>query len=139
MKFISFLFLYLFVGMAAANPYTVKVLRVIDGDTIEIEAAYLPPELHQKLGIRVLGIDTPEKAPRARCLEENMLAQQASEYTKTLVSKAKHVEVDFTGWDKYGGRVLGNVRIDGQDLAEQLLLKGLARPYFGGKKNSWCE
>lgn len=126
-------------GMALANPYQVKVLRVIDGDTIEIEATYLPVELRQKLSIRVLGIDTPEKAPRAKCLEEAALAQRASLHTKRLVANAKNIEMDIKGWDKYGGRILGTVRIDGVDLSESLISNGFARAYFGEKKQSWCN
>ena len=126
-------------GMALANPYQVKVLRVIDGDTIEIEATYLPVELRQKLSIRVLGIDTPEKAPRAKCLEEAALAQRASLHTKRLVADAKNIEMDIKGWDKYGGRILGTVRIDGVDLSESLISNGFARAYFGEKKQSWCN
>ena len=49
-----------------ANPYDWKVTRVLDGDTVEFEAKFLPPELGDKLKIRVLGVDTPEKAPRAK-------------------------------------------------------------------------
>lgn len=126
-------------GMALANPYQVKVLRVIDGDTIEIAATYLPVELRQKLSIRVLGIDTPEKAPRAKCLEEAALAQRASLHTKRLVANAKNIEMDIKGWDKYGGRILGTVRIDGVDLSESLISNGFARAYFGEKKQSWCN
>lgn len=125
--------------VAAANPYPVKVLRVIDGDTIVIEAKYLPVELKQQLSIRVLGVDTPEKAPRAKCEAEATLAKQASAYTRGLVAKATAVEVDFVDWDKYGGRALGAVRIDGVDLTKSLINNGYGRAYNGGRKQSWCQ
>lgn len=38
-----------------------------------------------------------------------------------------------------GGRILGSIKLDGKDLAEQLVQAGLARPYAGDKKKSWCE
>lgn len=126
-------------AVAAANPYPVKVLRVIDGDTIEIEARFLPPELKQKLSIRVLGVDTPEKGHRAQCPQEAALAEKASAYTKGLIASGQPVEIDIKSWDKYGGRILGAVRVGGQDLAQGLIANGLARPYFGEKKSSWCQ
>jgi len=49
---------------ALATPY--EITRVIDGDTVEIAVDFLPKPLPPKLSIRVIGIDTPEKAPRAR-------------------------------------------------------------------------
>jgi endonuclease YncB( thermonuclease family) len=124
---------------ATANPYPVKVLRVIDGDTIEIEARFLPPELKQKLSIRVLGVDTPEKGHRAQCPQEAALAERASAYTKSLIASGQPVEIDIVGWDKYGGRILGAVRVGGQDLTQGLIANGLARPYHGEKKSSWCQ
>jgi len=131
--------LALWLSMAAANPYPVKVLRVIDGDTIEIEAKYLPPELRQRLSVRIIGIDTPEKGHRAQCDREADLARRASAYTTNAIRRAKVVEVDIHGWDKYGGRILGTVKVDGRDLATELVQQGLARSYRGGPKTSWCS
>jgi len=42
-------------------------------------------------------------------------------------------------WDKFGGRVLGDVLIDGQSLTKMLIEKGYAREYYGDAKESWCE
>jgi len=50
---------------AFSTPY--EITRVIDGDTVEIAVDFLPSPLPPKLSIRVMGIDTPEKAPRAQC------------------------------------------------------------------------
>ena len=67
--------------------YNWKVIRVVDGDTLEIANEFLPQEL--KLFVRIKGIDTPEKAPRAKCEQENILAQKASNYTKNAIEKAQ--------------------------------------------------
>ena len=40
-------------------------------------------------------------------------------------------------WDKYGGRVLGDIIIDGQSLRKLLLDNGFAREYYGTKKELW--
>lgn len=122
---------------AFATPY--EITRVIDGDTVEIAVDFLPSPLPPKLSIRVMGIDTPEKAPRAQCDSEAALAKKASAFTKDAVANALEVDVVILKWDKYGGRVLGEVYLDHQSLAQSLISAGLARPYKGEAKQSWCE
>jgi endonuclease YncB( thermonuclease family) len=122
---------------ALAEQY--KINRVIDGDTVEIAVDFLPDPLPPKLSIRVLGIDTPEKAPRAQCEAEAKKAAEASAFTKSAVAMAQSVEIQIEKWDKYGGRVLGNVLLDGHSLSDMLIGAGLARPYKGEAKTSWCE
>jgi endonuclease YncB( thermonuclease family) len=122
---------------ALAEQY--KIIRVIDGDTVEIAVDFLPDPLPPKLSIRVLGIDTPEKAPRAQCEAEAKKAAEASAFTKSAVAVAQSVEIQIKSWDKYGGRVLGHVLLDGHSLSEMLIGAGLARPYKGEAKTSWCE
>ena len=122
---------------ALATPY--EITRVIDGDTVEIAVDFLPLPLPPKLSIRIMGIDTPEKAPRAQCDSEAALAKKASAFTKDAVANALEVDVVILKWDKYGGRVLGEVYLDHQSLAQSLISAGLARPYKGEAKQSWCE
>ena len=122
---------------ALATPY--EITRVIDGDTVEIAVDFLPDPLPPKLSIRVMGIDTPEKVPRAQCDAEAALAKKASAFTKNAVANALEVDIKILKWDKYGGRVLGEVYLDHQSLSESLISAGLARPYKGEAKSSWCE
>ena len=122
---------------AFSTPY--EITRVIDGDTVEIAVDFLPSPLPPKLSIRVMGIDTPEKAPRAQCDAEAELAKKASTFTKNAVANALEVDIKILKWDKYGGRVLGEVYLDHQSLAESLVSAGLARHYEGDAKQSWCE
>ena len=122
---------------AFSTPY--EITRVIDGDTVEIAVDFLPSPLPPKLSIRVMGIDTPEKAPRAQCDVEAELAKKASAFTKNAVANALEVDIKILKWDKYGGRVLGEVYLDHQSLAESLVSAGLARHYEGDAKQSWCE
>jgi len=124
---------------SAAAAETYQITRVIDGDTVEIAVGFLPDPLPPKLSIRVLGIDTPEKAPRAKCDAEAAKAKEASAFTKDAVTNAREIDVQMTEWDKYGGRVLGHVILDGQSLSDMLIRAGLARPYHGEAKSSWCE
>lgn len=119
--------------------YDWKVLRVIDGDTVEIEAPYLPAPLAPKLSIRVYGVDTPEKGWRGQCDKERALGESATDFTKQLVNYADVIQVEIRQWDKFGGRVLGDLWVDGKSLTAMLVENGFARPYFGDKKKSWCE
>jgi len=115
------------------------ITRVIDGDTVAFQADFLPDPLKKELSIRVYGVDTPEKGWRGQCDSEKELGAEASAFTKGLVENAKKTQVVLIGWDKFGGRVLGDVIFDGQSLREQLISKGYAREYYGDKKESWCK
>lgn len=135
MKWLSILLLS--ASPALADQY--EITRVIDGDTVEIAVNFLPAPLPPKLSIRVIGIDTPEKAPRAQCEAEAKKAVEATRFTKRAVAEATKTEVYLLKWDKYGGRVLGSVVFDGVSLSDSLIAAGLARPYKGDAKQSWCE
>lgn len=130
---------FLFVGYAFANPYDVKVTRIIDGDTVEIEAPYLPNELKKVLKVRILGVDTPEKGERAKCSKENMDSLKAKLFTEQEISNAKTIKLELKGWDKYGGRVLGDFILDDVRLSKKMIDAGYAVAYDGGKKTKdWC-
>jgi len=62
-----------------------------------------------------------------------------SAFTKDAVANAKEIDVQILKWDKYGGRALADVFLDHQSLAQSLISAGLARPYKGEAKQSWCE
>lgn len=131
--------LFVFAKDKEGVTYQYKITRVVDGDTVAFEANFLPDPLKKELSIRVFGVDTPEKGHRAQCDSEAKKGAEASEFTKGLVKQAKKTEVVLMDWDKYGGRVLGDVLLDGQSLRKQLIEKGYAREYYGDKKESWCK
>ena len=120
-----------------ANPYNWKITRAVDGDTVEVQVDWLPAELGNKLKIRVYGVDTPEKGARAKCEAEAMLGAKATEFTKKFVAN-KNASVEIKEWDKFGGRILGDVIVNGKSLRAELISKGYAREYFGDAKKSWC-
>ncbi len=119
--------------------YDVEVLRVIDGDTIAFKADFLPAPLKKELSIRVYGVDTPEKGFRAKCPSEDQRGQAATAFTKNLVTTATKRQIVLYEWDKYGGRVLGDIVLDGYSLRALLISKGYAREYYGEAKQSWCN
>lgn len=119
--------------------YDAVITRIVDGDTVAFEATWLPDPLKKELSIRVFGVDTPEKGFRAKCPEESKKGHDASDFTTMHVRDAKVKQITIIDWDKYGGRVLGDVILDGQSLRKLLIDSGYARSYYGGTKLSWCN
>jgi endonuclease YncB( thermonuclease family) len=119
--------------------YDAVITRVIDGDTVAFQAPFLPAPLKQELSIRVFGVDTPEKGFRAQCPSEDQRGQAASAFTKAQTSASTKRQVILMDWDKYGGRVLGDVILDGKSLRTMLIQNGYAREYYGEAKQSWCN
>jgi len=144
MKYFFVIISLLFASIAQAKDVEMKyyefdVLRIIDGDTVVFKADFLPEPLKPQLSIRVYGVDTPEKSWRAECESEAAQGEKASKFTTRLISQSKKIKVGIYKWDKFGGRVLGDIIIDGESLRELLINKGFAREYYGDKKESWCK
>jgi endonuclease YncB( thermonuclease family) len=119
--------------------YDAQILRVTDGDTVVIAAPFLPAPLKPELAIRVYGVDTPEKGHRAMCPNEAQRGEAASAFTKNAIAQGGKFQVTMYGWDKFGGRVLGDILINGQSLRAALIANGFAREYYGDAKQSWCN
>ena len=118
-----------------------KILRVVDGDTLEIEAKFLPSSLPQTLKVRIEGIDAPESGHRAFCDKERELAEKAKQFVIETLAKSRKQEVVLKKWGKFGGRILGDVVLDKNKLLSELMVdKGHAVRYDGtGTKKDWCK
>jgi endonuclease YncB( thermonuclease family) len=146
-KFLLLLLAVPLLAIAQKTPkgatYDAQILRVSDGDTVVIAAPFLPPPLKPELAIRVFGVDTPEKGHRAMCPSEAQRGEAASAFTKNAIATAAaqggKFQVTMYGWDKFGGRVLGDILINGQSLRAGLIANGFAREYYGEAKQSWCN
>jgi endonuclease YncB( thermonuclease family) len=119
--------------------YDAKIIRVTDGDTVVIAAPYLPAPLKPEIAVRVFGVDTPEKSFRAQCDSEKQRGEAASVFTKNAINSTQKHQVMLYGWDKFGGRVLGDMILNGVSLRAELIKNGFAREYFGDAKQSWCN
>jgi endonuclease YncB( thermonuclease family) len=118
--------------------YDFTITRVLDGDTVAFHAPFLPQPLKQELSIRVFGVDTPEKGHRAKCPQEAQRGEMATAFTKQQLANAQRRQVVLMDWDKFGGRVLGDILVDGRSLRQMLIQNGFAREYYGEAKQSWC-
>ena len=142
----KFLFLLLAIPtlvLAQKTPqgvtYDAKIIRVNDGDTVVIAAPFLPAPLKPELAVRVFGVDTPEKGFRAQCPSEDQRGQAATAFTKNAVASTQKHQVVIYGWDKFGGRILGDMLLNGVSLRAELIRNGFAREYYGDAKQSWCN
>jgi endonuclease YncB( thermonuclease family) len=143
-NFIALALMFALTAPAAAQKtpvgvtYDTTIVRATDGDTVVIAAPYLPAPLKPELGVRIFGVDTPEKGFRGKCESEKVRGEQASEFTKLVIKSTKKHQVVLYDWDKFGGRVLGDILLDGMSLRALLIKNGFAREYFGDAKQSWC-
>jgi len=119
--------------------YDAQIVRINDGDTVVIAAPFLPAPLKPELAVRIYGVDTPEKGFRAQCPQEDARGKAATEFTKSAVSSSQKRQVVLYNWDKFGGRVLGDIILDGRSLRQGLIANGFAREYYGEAKTSWCQ
>ena len=102
---------------AATSPLHGRVIAVADGDTVTVLDAQ-----QRRHRVRLLGIDAPEQA--------QPWGAEAGAHLKALVLQHE-VQVDFAKTDRHG-RLVGTLRLQGQDVNLQLLRAGLAwhhKPY----------
>jgi len=147
-----------FVTLAAGSALAADglVTRVIDADTAaiivfpdDVPGIALVHRGKAKKGIvwdgahiRISGIDTPESF-RPKCEREAKLAKKAKEMMKGYLHPGRHVKVENIKNGKYAGRLVADVFIerDGKwiSVADEMISHGLAYPYDGGTKRSWCD
>jgi micrococcal nuclease len=120
---------------AIDGPVRAHLVRVVDGDTIEVLARIWPDHYVETL-VRLAGIDAPET--KGRCPAEIAGAARAKERLAALLAGTRVVLADIR-YGKYAGRVVARVVTeDGRDVAAILLAEKLVRAYDGGRRESWC-
>jgi endonuclease YncB( thermonuclease family) len=112
-----------------------EITSVYDADTFRVNIANWPAIAGERIPIRVRGVDAPEI--RARCDAEKYAAREAKQFTVAALRGAQVVELHNMDRGKYF-RILADVYVDGQNLAELLIAAGHGRPYQGGKREGWC-
>lgn len=118
-----------------AGPVRAHLVRVVDGDTVEVLARIWPDHYVETL-VRLAGIDAPEL--RGRCAEEVALAERAKARLAALLAGNRLLLADVR-YGKYAGRVVARVLTeDGRDVAAILVAERLARRYEGGRRAPWC-
>lgn len=115
----------------------VNVVDVYDGDTIFIDIPGNHPLFGKRMGVRILGIDTPEIRSKNACEKKKGL--EAKSVLSGILTNARRVDVINIRKDKYF-RILGDVLADGYRVSDELIRHQLAYPYHGEKKvqRNWC-
>jgi len=108
-----------------------------DGDTIKFNLPGLHPIIGEKISIRINGIETPEI--RGKCEKEKYSAEQTKEMIADILKAVETITLKNIERGKYF-RIVADVFVDGESLADELIEAGMAVPYDGGKKEKdWCE
>lgn len=113
--------------------YKAKVVRVVDGDTIDVDLDLGFSVVMAKTRIRLYGIDTPEK--RTRDLEEKKFGLLATALVEEYcpVGSTIVVKTRLDGKGKFG-RILGEIIVDGLNLNEFMIQEHYAVAYHGQAK-----
>jgi len=117
--------------------YRVKVIKVVDGDTVDVDIDLGFGVWLKDLRVRIMGIDTPES--RTSDKTEKVFGLAAKARLKELLGKQTilKTQVDKSGEDMKGkfGRILGDfIGTDGRLVTEVMIEEGHCVPYFGGSK-----
>ena len=118
--------------------YRVEIVRVIDGDTVDVNIDLGFGVWMKKERVRLYGIDTPES--RTRDKVEKIYGNIAKQYLKDSLKKG--VPVLRTHKDKAGkyGRILGEmlyINEEGEmiNINQDMIKKNLAVEYHGQSKD----
>ena len=119
--------------------YKCKIVKVVDGDTVDVDldlgfGVWLRDER-----VRIMGIDTPES--RTSDKVEKIFGQAAKDRLISLLGSEATLDtmINKNGENMKGkfGRILGNFRtINGEHCADVLMNEGHAVAYNGGNKDS---
>ncbi len=119
------------------NEYDVTVIKVVDGDTVDVDIDLGFGVTLKDERVRIMGIDTPES--RTSDKVEDLFGEAAKARLKELMKDGGKLITteDRKGEDMKGkfGRILGDFRVaDGRKVTEILIEEGHAVAYFGGSK-----
>ncbi len=116
------------VGVGAASAHEYRVVKVVDGDTIDVV------DDGEVTRIRLLNIDAPESVDPARPVQ--CLGPEASARLAQLLPEGTVVSLEYDAEraDRYG-RTLAGVYLDGELVNAKLVSEGLAVPLTVGEND----
>ena len=125
--------------------YRCKVLKVIDGDTVDVDIDLGFGIILKDERVRLMGIDTPESRTRDKVEKQFGLASKAR-LKQMLDNKSGPIlktQINKKGEDMKGkfGRILGHINVycpktDSWRMVTDIMVEeGHAVAYFGGSKD----
>jgi len=121
------------------HEYKVNILKLVDGDTVDVDIDLGFGIWLRKERVRIMGIDTPES--RTSDKVEKVFGLAAKNRLSSLLGAEAilQTQVSKKGEDMKGkfGRVLGNfISLNGEKCAAVLVREGHAVAYSGGSKEN---
>ena len=120
--------------------YRATIIKVIDGDTVDVDIDLGFGIILRDERVRIMGIDTPES--RTRDQVEKKFGLAAKKRLTELLGKTSvlKTQINKNGEDMKGkfGRILGDFSVYNYDtwkpVTEVMISEGHAVPYKGGSK-----
>ena len=112
--------------------YKVSVVKVVDGDTVDVDIDLGFGMSYKKQRVRMLGIDTPES--RTRDLVEKKFGKASKKHLKSILESGG---IQLVSHDKGKfGRILGELFIgdSSYSINQQMIDEHHAVAYTGGNK-----
>ena len=112
--------------------YKVSIVKVVDGDTVDVDIDLGFGMSYKKQRVRMLGIDTPES--RTRDLVEKKFGKASKAHLKSLL---ENKEIELVSHDKGKfGRILGELFHSDNEVSinQQMIHDHHAVAYTGGNK-----
>jgi len=113
--------------------YKVSVVRVVDGDTVDVDIDLGFGMTYKKQRVRMLGIDTPES--RTRDLVEKKFGKASKAHLQSILEKD---DIELVSHDKGKfGRILGELFLGDSlySINQQMIDEHHAVAYTGGNKD----
>ena len=121
----------------------VKVLRVVDGDTVDIALHYEETGKIFQHRVRLYGIDTPEKRPALSNENRDKEIAASKQSSAALMQKLKEndnlVVAHFYKPDKYGRLLCTFYDKEGDNINNWMIQSGFAYEYFGKTKKKFSQ
>ena len=119
------------------NEYDVTLIKVVDGDTVDVDIDLGFGVCLKDERVRIMGIDTPES--RTSDKVEKVFGLAAKDRLKELLHEGARLITteDKSGEDMKGkfGRILGDFKTpDGKLVTDIMIEEGHCVAYFGGSK-----
>ena len=121
--------------------YRIKIVKVVDGDTVDVDIDLGFGMTYKKQRVRMMGIDTPES--RTRDLVEKQFGKASKKHIKKLLESADKLTLVSHDKGKFG-RILGEIfahyndghPVYGNEISvnQQMIDDHMAAPYSGQSK-----
>lgn len=114
----------------------VQFMYCLNADVCAFSIPDVHPLVGDGIGVVMAGMDAPD--PVARCETAERKSKQAQHALSKILRSAEDIALREVRRDRYF-RIRAVVEADGHNVADLLIERGLAKPYYNrGAPPSWC-